>query len=117
MASTFWIQLGAGATLFAMSFVSIERSIEVVSTAWLEIVLIAFVCSVLAMWLFLSGLLKVKNWEASLLSMAEPITGVAVGVLVLGDHLTPLQWTGAGFVLAALALVSLPERRARITNQ
>jgi drug/metabolite transporter (DMT)-like permease len=117
MASTFWIQLGAGATLFVISLLSVERTTQVISQAWLEIVLIAFVCSVLAMWLFLSGLLKVKNWEASLLSMAEPITGVAVGVLILGDRLSSLQWTGAGLVLAALALVSIPERRAGVANQ
>lgn len=112
MASTFWIQLGAGVTLFLTSFESIERTESLIRTAWLEIVLIAFICSVLAMWLFLSGLLKVKNWEASLLSMAEPVTGVALGVLVLGDQLTSLQWTGAGLVLLALAIVSIPASRS-----
>lgn len=111
MASTFWIQLGAGATLFIFSFSSVERTQQIFATTWMEIVLIAFVCSVLAMWLFLSGLLKVQNWEASLLSMAEPITGVAIGVLVLGEKLAPLQWVGAGLVLTALAIVSLPSRR------
>lgn len=110
MASTFWIQLGAGSTLFAYSFSSFSRAGEVLQTAWLQILLIAFVCSVLAMWLFLSGLLKVQNWEASLLSMAEPITGVALGVLILGESLGSLQWFGAILVLAALALVSIPSR-------
>ena len=110
MASTFWIQLGAGITLFAYSFTSISRSAFVLQVAWLQIILIAFVCSVLAMWLFLSGLLKVQNWEASLLSMAEPITAVAVGVLILGETLGALQWIGAALVLSALALVSFPRR-------
>ncbi|CAN5639945.1 DMT family transporter [soil metagenome] len=117
MASTFWIQAGAGLTLLASSFISIERSAQLIQIAWTEIILTALICSVLAMWLFLSGLLKVKNWEASLLSMAEPITGVALGVLVMGDHLSTLQWLGAGFVLAALALVSLPERRLKTADQ
>ena len=71
-------------------------------------VLVAFVCSVLAMSLFLSGLLKVKNWEASLLSMAEPITGVAVGILFLNESLSGAQWVGVALVLAALTLVSIP---------
>lgn len=113
MASTFWIQLGAGATLLVFSFSSVTRTIQIFQIAWLEIVLIAFICSVLAMWLFLSGLLKIQNWEASLLSMAEPITGVAIGVLVLREQLSRLQWTGAILVLAALALVSIPARRLR----
>lgn len=110
LASTFWIQIGAGVVLAATSFSSVERVGEVLSSTWLEILLIAFVCSVLAMWLFLSGLLKVKNWEASILSMAEPISGVAIGILVLGESLSRLQWIGAGCVLLALALVSLPSR-------
>lgn len=108
LASTFWIQLGAGLTLSAVGFSSWERAGQILASSWLDILLIAFVCSVLAMWLFLSGLLKVKNWEASVLSMAEPISGVTVGVLILGETLTGLQWIGAGCVLAALALVSLP---------
>lgn len=116
MVSTFWIQLGAGLTLLALSFTSTNRSIEVFRLAWMEIVLIALICSVLAMWLFLSGLLKVQNWEAALLSMAEPITGVLLGVLVLGDRLTFLQSIGAGLVLAALALVSLPQRSSGSTD-
>lgn len=111
LASTFWIQLGAGLTLFVVSFSSVDRAVQVFSSSWVEILLIAFVCSVLAMWLFLSGLLKVKNWEASLLSMAEPISGVTIGVLVLGETLSNLQWIGAGCVLAALAWVSLPTSR------
>lgn len=110
MASSFWIQLGAGSVLFVASVSTVDRIAHIVSIAWFDILMIAFVCSVLAMWLFLSGLLKVQNWEASLLSMAEPITGVALGVLVLNERLTPLQWSGAGFVLAALAIVSLPSR-------
>lgn len=113
MVSTFWIQLGAGLTLFALSFSSPQRTMEVLHLAWIEIILIAFVCSVLAMWLFLSGLLKVQNWEAALLSMAEPITGVILGVVVLGERLTVLQTVGATLVLLALALVSLPQRRSR----
>ncbi len=111
LASTFWIQFGAGFALYAHSFKSWQHTIQTFEIAWFEVFMIAFVCSVLAMWLFLSGLLKVRNWEASLLSMAEPITGVAVGILVLGDRLSKLQWIGCGCVLVALAIVSLPERR------
>lgn len=106
--STFWIQLGAGVTLLLVGFRSPERAIDVIAEAWLLILVIAFVCSVLAMSLFLSGLLKVKNWEASLLSMAEPITGVAVGILFLNESLSGAQWVGVALVLAALTLVSIP---------
>ncbi|MBN8541306.1 MAG: EamA family transporter [Deltaproteobacteria bacterium] len=110
MTSTFWIQLGAGLTLLFVGFQVPGRVAEVIATAWPLILMIAFVCSVLAMSLFLSGLLKVKSWEASLLSMAEPITGVAVGILFLNETLSGAQWVGVALVLAALALVSVPAK-------
>lgn len=107
-ASTFWIQLGAGLTLLLVGFETPSRVVDVITNAWPLIFMIAFVCSVLAMSLFLSGLLRVKSWEASLLSMAEPITGVAVGILFLNEHLSGAQWVGVALVLAALTLVSIP---------
>lgn len=108
--STFWIQLGAGAALFVIHLRTPDVAIEKFSLAPTDVILIAFVCSVLAMSLFLSGLQKVRNWEASLLSMAEPITGVALGVLILQESLHRLQWIGVVFVLIALAIVSLPQK-------
>jgi drug/metabolite transporter (DMT)-like permease len=110
MTSTFWIQFGAGLTLLFVGFQVPGRVADVIATAWPLILMIAFVCSVLAMSLFLSGLLKVKSWEASLLSMAEPITGVAVGILFLNETLSGAQWVGVALVLAALALVSVPAK-------
>jgi drug/metabolite transporter (DMT)-like permease len=108
--STFWIQLGAGLTLLAVGFRNFDRVAEVFQIAWPQILSIGFFCSVLAMSLFLAGLLKVKNWEASVLSMAEPVTGVAVGVLLLGEKLIFWQWFGVACVLLALVVVSIPER-------
>lgn len=108
--STVWIQLGAGLILSIHHFDSISRVTEVVQRSGWDLVLLAFVCSVMAMTLFLSGLLKIQSWEASLLSMAEPVTGVLVGVFVLGESLTLSQWTGASFVLLALGIVSRPEK-------
>jgi len=113
LSSTFWIQLGAGLTLLFVGFQSPARVADVVSEAWPLILMIAFICSVLAMSLFLSGLLKVKSWEASLLSMAEPITGVAVGILFLNEHLSRAQWVGVALVLAALTLVSIPVKASK----
>lgn len=115
-ASTFWIQLGAGLALIVVGFRQPDRVVEVLQLAWQQILLIAFLCSVLAMSLFLAGLLKVKNWEASVLSMAEPITGVAVGILFLGEALKFLQWIGVALVLMALVIVSVPERIPKRTT-
>lgn len=104
--STFWIQFGAGLSLFALHFSSIGRVQAVARLAGWNLIGVSFLCSVLAMSLFLSGLLKIRSWEASLLSMSEPIAGVAVGVVFLGERLAASQWLGAAFVLIALIFVS-----------
>lgn len=104
--STFWIQLGAGVSLFSLHFRNLDRVYEVAKLANWDLVGVSFVCSVLAMSLFLSGLLKVRSWEASLLSMSEPISGIAIGVLLLDERLHLRQWFGVGSVLLALIFVS-----------
>ncbi len=114
--STFWIQLGAGVALLVFGYRDPMRVIEVLEIAWLQVLLIAFVCSVLAMSLFLAGLLKVKNWEASVLSMAEPITGVALGLAFLGERLKALQWVGVACVLIALVIVSIPSKPSKVSS-
>jgi drug/metabolite transporter, DME family len=114
--STFWIQLGAGIALLLVGYKDPLRVIQVLEVAWVQVLLIAFVCSVLAMSLFLAGLLKVKNWEASVLSMAEPITGVALGIVFLGERLKPLQWVGVACVLVALVIVSMPSKLTRVSS-
>lgn len=114
--STFWIQLGAGIALLLVGYKDPLRVVQVLEVAWMQVLLIAFVCSVLAMSLFLAGLLKVKNWEASVLSMAEPITGVALGIVFLGERLKPLQWVGVACVLVALVIVSMPSKLTRVSS-
>ncbi len=112
--STFWIQLGAGLALVLIGYREPGRVVEVLQAAWPQVVLIALICSVLAMSLFLAGLLRVKNWEASVLSMAEPITGVALGLAFLGESLKLLQWAGVACVLFALVIVSIPSKARRV---
>lgn len=63
---------------------------------------IALVCTVLPLVLFLSGLQKLGNTEASLLSTIEPVTAAAVGSLLLGESLTLNVWLGGAIVLSAL---------------
>ena len=110
LAATAYQQLFAGLALTGMHLHSWLRVTEILREAWLPILALALVCSVLAMALFLSGLKKLMSWEASVLSLAEPITAVTMAMVFLGDRLTPWQILGAVAVLAALIFVSVPQR-------
>ena len=103
-----YIQTFAGLTLGALYLRDARHVSELFAATWPTVLAIALVCSVGAMSLFLAGLQKLKSWEASILSLAEPITGVVLAILLLGDHLSGLQGLGALAVLGALVFISRP---------
>ena len=62
--------------------------------------------TVLPVTLFLAGVGRVGPTGASLLSTLEPVFTVALGAVVLGESLVPVQWLGGGAILAASILVA-----------
>ena len=56
---------------------------------------------------FLSGLGRIGPSRASIASSLEPAVAVACGVLVLGERLVPVQFVGAGLVIAAVLAIEL----------
>lgn len=75
--------------------------------AWLAVATI-----LLAYLLFGAGLRAVPAATAATLSLAEPLTAALLGVVVLGERLSPSALVGAGLVLAGLLVVALPARQA-----
>jgi DME family drug/metabolite transporter len=61
----------------------------------------------LAYVLFARGLRHLPAAEVSTLTLAEPLTAAALGVVVLGERLTPVSVAGAALVLAGLAALAL----------
>lgn len=107
-AAIFYVMLGAGIVLVAIHIRRLPSNPEV----WAVLGATAFLCSVLAMGLFLAALQKLKNSEVSLLSTAEPITGVALAALFLGEHLALPQWIGGGLIVGGMLLVGYSKRKA-----
>jgi len=80
--------------------------------AWLWLVLIALVSTVVAVSAFFAGLRRVGPSEAAILSTFEPPVTVALAFVVLGERLSVVQLAGGALVLAAVVLLQLPARRA-----
>lgn len=114
--SSAWIQIFAGAGLMVVGRVSPHRVQEIFTESWLLIILIAVICSVAAMTLFLSSLQKLQAWEVSILSMVELISGVLIGMILLGDVLNFWQFIGTVILLGILIYVSLPPGRISRTH-
>jgi O-acetylserine/cysteine efflux transporter len=82
-------------------------------TAWASMAYLGWFATILgyAMW---TGLLKrhPANRVAPF-GLAVPAVGIAAGMLVLGDTITPWQWAGTLLVVVSLALVVLKPRLRR----
>jgi DME family drug/metabolite transporter len=63
--------------------------------------------------LFARGLRHLSSGETTTIVLAEPLTAVVLGVVVLGEQPGAIAWAGAAFVLAGLAVLALPARRRR----
>lgn len=105
-ASSFFVQLGAGLILGLIHFQSFDRPLFLISQHGWFIVAMAFICSLLAMTLFLAGLQKLSATETSILSTTEPLFGVIIAITLLNESFYFSQFIGAVLVLIALILVA-----------
>ncbi|WP_214412106.1 DMT family transporter [Sphaerisporangium fuscum] len=85
--------------------------------AWL-----AGATTALAYMLFVTGLRRTTAATAATLSLAEPLVACLLGVLILGERMSPPVTAGALVLLGGLVLVSVPfervrPRRARLLRQ
>jgi DME family drug/metabolite transporter len=72
------------------------------------------VTTTLAYVLFAKGLKQIGASETATLTLAEPVTAMALGILVLGERPTTAGAAGAALVLAGLTVLALrPEPRLR----
>jgi DME family drug/metabolite transporter len=68
--------------------------------------------------LFARGLKRIGASETSTLTLAEPVTAMALGFLVLGERPGAVAVLGAALVLAGLAVLAVrPERLARAARR
>jgi len=81
-------------------------------SGWLSVAYLGWIATILAYALW-TGLLKrhAANRVAPF-SLGVPLVGIATGVLVLGETVTPWQWGGIALVVAALGCVMFGPRLA-----
>jgi DME family drug/metabolite transporter len=72
---------------------------------------LGLVATAAAYTLFARGLASVPVATAVTLSLAEPLTAGTLGVVLLGERLTPSAALGIGLVFGGLALLSLVGRK------
>lgn len=110
MPSSFYVQLGAGFILSAIHFHEIERPHYLITHHGALIFSMAVVCSLMAMTLFLAGLRRITSSEASILSTTEPLFGVLIAAIFLGEKLAFIQIVGGVLILIGMILIARSKR-------
>ena len=102
---------GATASFTVAGLATGSLDLGLAGDAWLWLVLMALVSTVVAVSAFFAGLRRVGPSEAAILSTFEPVVTVVLAFLVLGERLAPAQLAGGALVLAAVILLQVPARR------
>jgi drug/metabolite transporter (DMT)-like permease len=98
---------GASASFAVVGLATGSVDLALAGDAWLWLILIALVSTVVAVSCFFAGLRLVGPSEAAILSTFEPPVTVVLAFLVLGEQLSPAQLAGGALVLAAVVLLQL----------
>jgi len=81
---------------------------------WLALAYVSLVATALAFAAWFAGLARLDASAVSVIGLLNPVAGVALGTVLAGEHLAPLQWAGLLLVLGGVVLgqVRSPRRRA-----
>lgn len=79
---------------------------------WVLLLFYGLAASVWTVWLWMTGLKTVPASRAGVFTVMLPVSAAAIGVLFMGERLTPLQLLAFGIALLGLVMATLPGRRS-----
>ncbi len=79
---------------------------------WALLVFYALAACVWTVWLWMTGLKAVPAAQGGVFSVMLPVSAALVGVALLGESLTGVQWAAFAIALASVLLATLPSRAA-----
>jgi len=91
-----------GAFIAVAVFMGLFRGgyhMEISSGSWIWIVVIGVINTGLACYMYFSSISYLPAQTVSVLSYIEPLAAVLLGVVVLGEQLSFLQWVGAALII------------------
>lgn len=112
-ATATWMSLGAAAFLLPITLVLGDMTLALHRTAWIAILILALVSTVVAFLAFLGGLRVLGPVRTAIVSTVEPFFTALLGAWLLGQPLTRNTLLGGAFIAAAVVLLQLhaPGRR------
>ncbi|MDT7929339.1 DMT family transporter [Tepidimonas sp.] len=77
---------------------------------WALLLFYGLAASVWTVWLWMTGLRHVPAARAGVFTVMLPVSAATIGMLFMGERLTPLQWLAFGVALVGLVVATLPGR-------
>lgn len=75
---------------------------------WTLLVFYGLAASMWTVWLWMTGLKSVPASQAGVFTVMLPVSAAAIGVLFMGERLTPIQMVAFAIALSGLVLATLP---------
>jgi drug/metabolite transporter (DMT)-like permease len=104
--------IGTALSFLGFGLVSGRLIVPDGSDQWLLIIGIAVVGTAFPLLLYAGGLDRVEASRASIISTSEPVVTVLLGIVLLGELLTPVVVAGGALVLAGVVLIQTDATRA-----
>ncbi|MDR2182855.1 MAG: DMT family transporter [Clostridiales bacterium] len=108
------VMVSIGSLVFGLA--SGHLTFALTPMAWFYAFLISVLVSIFAVTFFQLGVIKAGPSTASLVSCLEPITGIAFGVIILSEILTPLRALGGALIIISVAVISIAGRSKDYTS-
>jgi drug/metabolite transporter (DMT)-like permease len=81
-----------------------------------HVVFLGICCSALGYWLYAQSLEDLGVAISSIFINFIPVITAIAGFFLLGDRLTPIQWTGAALVISGVTLAMI-EKKTAVQNK
>ncbi|MDD2427861.1 MAG: EamA family transporter [Eubacteriales bacterium] len=104
---TFYTNLIVSLASFALGRASGILNLNLTLPAWIYSFVVSMMVGVIGFSLLNYAIVKIGASSTSVISMAEPLSGVLFAFLILGETLTLLNWLGCILIMTGVAIISI----------
>lgn len=102
---TFLVCVGNTFVFFLFAYHTNSIVMPTTLTVWLYVIAIGIVATALPIQLLLDGLKYISPVKASILSVLEPVVTLFLGLTLLGETVSSVQWLGVVIILLGAVLI------------
>jgi drug/metabolite transporter (DMT)-like permease len=115
MLATFWLIAGAAVSFVLAALSAGQLFIPRVGSAWVNILLLAVVSSVIAFSSLIKGLSVLGPVRTAIIATVEPFFTAILGVIVLRNQLSAATFVGGILIASAILVIEWSSTRITVT--